>query len=120
MAKLMARGSTDHSGRQQDVVEQIVRVLRALDCSISDVQAIWASELKLSVPQWNILVTIAGADDDVGISVKSVAEALRVNPSFIVHQSRAAGSPWIHSKDRFEQRQEGRLSFNHAKGAKRA
>jgi DNA-binding MarR family transcriptional regulator len=88
MAKLMARGSTDHSGRQQDVVEQIVRVLRALDCSISDVQAIWASELKLSVPQWNILVTIAGADDDVGISVKSVAEALRVNPSFIVHQSR--------------------------------
>jgi DNA-binding MarR family transcriptional regulator len=44
--------------------------------------------LKLTVPQWNILVTIADADDTVGLPVKSVAEALRVNSSFIVHQSR--------------------------------
>ncbi|PSO30275.1 hypothetical protein C7G41_19775 [Bradyrhizobium sp. MOS002] len=86
MAKFMARASTDHP-RRPDVVEQMVRVLRSLNCLISDVQAIWASALKLSVPQWNILVTIADADDK-GIPVKAVAEALRVNSSFIVHQTR--------------------------------
>jgi DNA-binding MarR family transcriptional regulator len=82
----MVRGS--HPPQRQDVVEQIVRALTSVDCLISDVQAVWASALKLSVPQWKILVTIADADDKVGIPVKSVAEALRVNPSFIVHQSR--------------------------------
>ncbi|MGY4290376.1 hypothetical protein ACVWXO_009642 [Bradyrhizobium sp. LM2.7] len=92
MAKLMTRGSTDHPQRQ-DIVRQIVRVLRSLDFLISDVQAVWASALKLSVPQWNILVTIADADDKGGISVKSVAEALRVNPFVRRPSIEAVGSP---------------------------
>ncbi|MCK1437549.1 MarR family transcriptional regulator [Bradyrhizobium sp. 15] len=70
------------------MVQQLVQVLRSVDCLISDVQGVWASALNLSVPQWNILVTIADAEDKRGMPVKSVAEALRVNSSFIVHQSR--------------------------------
>ena len=83
----MARVSTPPS-RRQDVVDEIMRAIRSVDCLVSDVQAVWAAALKLTVPQWNILVTIADADDTVGLPVKSVAEALRVNSSFIVHQSR--------------------------------
>lgn len=82
----MARDQSDHRG--PEVVEQIVRVVRSLDFLISDVQAVWASALKLTVPQWNMLVVIAEAHEQGGLPVKSVADALRVNPSFIVHQSR--------------------------------
>lgn len=82
----MAHDQSDPRGTE--VVGQIVRVVRSLDCLISEVQAVWASKLKLTVPQWNILVIIAEAHEQGGLPVKSVAEALRVNPSFIVHQSR--------------------------------
>lgn len=83
----MARNLSDRP-RPADVVEQIIRVLRSLDFSISNVQAVWAKALKLTVPQWNILTTIADANEKVGLPVKAVAAALRVNSSFIVHQSR--------------------------------
>ena len=86
MAEIMAHDQSDPRGTE--VVGQIVRVVRSLDCSISEVQAVWASKLKLTVPQWNILVIIAEAHEQGGLPVKSVAKALRVNPSFIVHQSR--------------------------------
>ena len=74
--------------RAPDLVDQIVRVLRSLDFLISDVQAVWASRLKLTVPQWNILMLIADAQEQGGLSVKSVADGLQVNPSFIVLQSK--------------------------------
>ncbi|MBP0116391.1 MarR family winged helix-turn-helix transcriptional regulator [Bradyrhizobium vignae] len=83
----MARDLSNHPQRPE-LVEQIVRALRSLDFLISDVQAVWASALKLTVPQWNILATIAEAHEQGGLPVKSVAEALRVYPSFIVNQSR--------------------------------
>ncbi|MET4275174.1 MULTISPECIES: MarR family transcriptional regulator [unclassified Bradyrhizobium] len=44
--------------------------------------------MELTVPQWNILLTIAEAEQEGGLTVKAVAEALSVNPSFIVHQSK--------------------------------
>jgi DNA-binding MarR family transcriptional regulator len=83
----MTRISTDDT-RRPAVVEQLTRVLRSLEVLLGDVQATWAKALELTVPQWNILVTVADADNKVGMSVKSVAEALKVNPSFVVHQSR--------------------------------
>lgn len=83
----MAPDQSDHA-RRPEVIGQIVRVIRSLDFSISEVQAVWARKLGLSVPQWNILITIAEAHEQGGLPVKAVAEAVRVNPSFIVHQSR--------------------------------
>jgi DNA-binding MarR family transcriptional regulator len=83
----MARSSADET-RRPAVVDQLTRVLRSVHALIGDVQATWANALGLTVPQWNILVTIADAEDPVGISVKTVASALNVNPSFVVHQSR--------------------------------
>ena len=70
------------------LVEQIVRAVRSVDSLISKVQTAWASALGLTVPQWNILVIVAEAHERGGLQVKSVAEVLRVNGSFIVNQSR--------------------------------
>ncbi|WP_454650656.1 MarR family winged helix-turn-helix transcriptional regulator [Bradyrhizobium liaoningense] len=83
----MAREPSGHA-HSHDVVGPLVKVVRSIDVLISEVQAVWASAMGLSVPQWNILVTIAEAQQQDGLSVKAVADALRVNPSFIVHQSR--------------------------------
>ena len=81
----MAGESSDHAQRH-DLVGSLVKLVRSLHFLISEIQAVWASRMELSVPQWNILVTIAEAPD--GLSVKAVADALGVNPSFVVHQSR--------------------------------
>lgn len=77
-----------HHPQRPEVVEQIVRVVRSLDFLISEVQAKWASALSLTVPQWNMFVIVAEAHEQGGLPVKSVAEAMRVNPSFVVNQSR--------------------------------
>lgn len=77
-----------HHPRRPEVVEQIVRVVRSLDFLISEVQAKWASALSLTVPQWNMFVIVAESHEHGGLPVKSVAEAMRVNSSFVVNQSR--------------------------------
>lgn len=77
-----------HHPRRPEVVEQIVRVVRSLDFLISEVQAKWASALSLTVPQWNMFVIVAESHEHDGLPVKSVAEAMRVNSSFVVNQSR--------------------------------
>lgn len=77
-----------HHPQRPEVVEQIVRVVRSLDFLISEVQAKWASALSLTVPQWNMFVIVAEAHEHGGLPVKSVAEAMRVNSSFVVNQSR--------------------------------
>ncbi|WP_158091694.1 MarR family winged helix-turn-helix transcriptional regulator [Bradyrhizobium canariense] len=77
-----------HHPQRPEVVEQIVRVVRSLDFLISEVQAKWASALNLTVPQWNMFVIVAEAHEHGGLPVKSVAEAMRVNSSFVVNQSR--------------------------------
>lgn len=74
--------------RPAELVEEIVRAVRSVDFLISEVQTGWARELGLTVPQWNMLIIIAEAHERGGLQVKSVAEALRVNASFIVNQSR--------------------------------
>lgn len=55
---------------------------------MTDVKATWAGKLGLSAPQLNMLVAISEADDEVGISVKSVAELLRVERTFVTAQSK--------------------------------
>jgi DNA-binding MarR family transcriptional regulator len=87
MVEVMAHDQA-RQPQQPEVVGQIVRVVRSLDFLISEVQAKWASALNLTVPQWNMLVIIAEASEQGGLPVKSVAEALRVNASFVVNQSR--------------------------------
>lgn len=77
-----------HHPQRPEVVEQIVRVVRSLDFLISEVQAKWASALSLTVPQWNMFVIVAESHEHGGLPVKSVAEAMRVNSSFVVNQSR--------------------------------
>ncbi|OSI62497.1 hypothetical protein BSZ21_29060 [Bradyrhizobium canariense] len=87
MVEVMALDQVHHPQRPE-VVEQIVRVVRSLDFLISEVQAKWASALSLTVPQWNMFVIVAEAHEHGGLPVKSVAEAMRVNSSFVVNQSR--------------------------------
>ncbi|KQT22788.1 hypothetical protein ASG57_26295 [Bradyrhizobium sp. Leaf396] len=86
MVDLMA--PNEARARPPELVEQIVRAVRSVDVLISKVQTAWASKMGLTVPQWNMLVVIAEAHQCGGLQVKSVAEALRVNGSFIVNQSR--------------------------------
>ena len=73
----------------QAAFDHITNVLRSLNASIADIQAAWARRLGLSVPQWNILLTISAAQDDAGISIKSIAKVLRVDPSFVTTQSKS-------------------------------
>jgi DNA-binding MarR family transcriptional regulator len=87
MVEVMALDQVHHPQRPE-VIEQIVRVVRSLDFLISEVQAKWASALSLTVPQWNMFVIVAESHEHGGLPVKSVAEAMRVNSSFVVNQSR--------------------------------
>ncbi|RXH25309.1 MULTISPECIES: MarR family transcriptional regulator [Bradyrhizobium] len=86
MVDVMA--SNEAWARAPELVEQIVRAVRSVDFLISEVQTGWASAMGLTVSQWNMLVIIAEAHERSGLQVKSVAETLRVNASFIVRQSR--------------------------------
>ena len=85
--RLMARSSIGDAQRPA-ALEKMSRLVRLLSFAITDVQTVWADKLRLSVPQWNILAVISEFDDDVGISVKSVAELLRTEATFITVQSK--------------------------------
>ncbi|MCK1421859.1 MarR family transcriptional regulator [Bradyrhizobium sp. 180] len=68
--------------------EQISRLVRSISASLGEVQATWAGKLQLSVPQLNMLLIISDADDKAGMSVKTVAELLGVESTFVTAQSK--------------------------------
>lgn len=84
----MARGLKSEALRPA-ASEQISRLVRSISASIGQVQATWAGKLQLSAPQLNILIIISEADDEEGMSVKSVAELLQVKGTFVTAQSKA-------------------------------
>lgn len=84
----MARGLTGEALRPA-ASEQISRLVRSISASIGEVRATWAGKLQLSVPQLNMLVIISDADDKAGMAVKSVAELLGVERTFVTAQSKS-------------------------------
>lgn len=83
----MARGLTSEAPRPA-ASEQISRLVRSISASLGDIQATWAGKLQLSVPQLNMLVIISDVDKKPGMSVKTVAELLAVEGTFVTAQSK--------------------------------
>lgn len=68
--------------------KQISSAIGSLATYLNEMHQYWAKALDINAPQWTILCTIADLDRDEGTSVKSVANALLVDPSFVTTQSK--------------------------------
>jgi DNA-binding MarR family transcriptional regulator len=74
---------------EADAIRRFFWVVAAVHASIGEIQELWAKELGLSGPQWNILLAISELGDNEGVPVNVVAKQLAVDPSFVTTQSKS-------------------------------
>jgi len=75
--------------KERDVVQRFFWLTTAIDASFAEIQEVWATQLGISGPQWNILVAVSELGEDEGVPVNVVAKMLFVGPSFITTQSKS-------------------------------
>jgi DNA-binding MarR family transcriptional regulator len=69
--------------RNRDLVRRFGWEVAAIDIYLQDLRVFWGKTLGVSGPQWMILMAVSDLDEGEGVSVKAVAQMMRVDPSFI-------------------------------------
>ena len=73
--------------RYSEAINRLTWEITAIYAYLEDIQRVWARALGISRSQWMILIAISDLDEGSGVPVKTVAEILHVNGSFVTTQS---------------------------------
>ncbi|MDI4233620.1 MarR family transcriptional regulator [Bradyrhizobium sp. 31Argb] len=74
--------------RKRDSIRQFGREIASLHASLDELYQSWAKTLGITGPQWKIMLILADAGDDSGLSVGKVSKILNVEASFVTTQSK--------------------------------
>ncbi|WP_022722809.1 MarR family winged helix-turn-helix transcriptional regulator [Rhodopseudomonas sp. B29] len=77
-----------HSPVQPETARRFTATVASVHSFLDDIRAFFAKGLGITGPQFSILTAIQGLDEADGVSVRHVAKALHVDPSFITTQTK--------------------------------
>lgn len=71
------------------LVRQFVWDIISINIHLEEIRSIWARNLGISCPQWQILMAVNDLDRGTGVSVRAVSAKLHVDPSFVTTQTKS-------------------------------
>lgn len=76
------------SSVQPETARRFTATIASIHIFLDEIRTFFAKDLGITGPQVSIMMTIKGLDEADGVSVRHVARALHVDPSFITTQTK--------------------------------
>jgi DNA-binding MarR family transcriptional regulator len=74
--------------RDRELVRTLVWNILSINSHMEDIRYLWAGVMRISGPQWLIVMAIHDLDRGNGVSVSEVSAKLHVDPSFVTTQTK--------------------------------
>ena len=79
----------DHAAKKnQDIIRRFTWEIASISVHQEELRQFWARTLRISGPQWMIIMALADLDKGEGVPVNAVSKLLHVDSSFVTTQSK--------------------------------
>ena len=79
----------DHAAKKnQDIIRRFTWEIASISVHLEELRQFWARTLRISGPQWMIIMALADLDKGEGVPVNAVSKLLHVDSSFVTTQSK--------------------------------
>src|SRR6201992_3623282 len=83
-----AQGVANRRGRDRELVRTLVWNILSINSHMEDIRYFWAGLMRVSGPQWLIVMAVHDLDRGNGVPVREVSAKLHVDPSFVTTQTK--------------------------------